>query len=123
VAGSILEGLKDDDMLKAKRVREVLKACEKILEFAKACDIALPNVDELSTAVAGVSAKMDNKGVKSSVEKVKKYLDSARKDSMDVEKKGEEEEDDDDEERDGNADEGKGKKDKRKKKKKKRGKK
>ena len=115
---SIIAGLKDEDMLKAKRVREVLKACEKILEFAKATSMSLPNVDELATTVNDVGTKADGKGIKATVEKLDSLF-NALKEASDVKM-----DEDEAEERD-NADEGggKGKKDKKKKKKKKRGKK
>lgn len=114
---SIITGLKDDDMLKAKRVREILKACEKILEFSEACGASLPNVEELSATVADVGDKVDGQSVKNAIEKITSLFGALKQDSMDVETKDEEEEA---EERDSTPDDDNGGKSKKKKKKKKR---
>ena len=123
VAGSIIAGLKDDDMLKGKRVREILKACEKILEFATAFNLQLPNLTELEATAAVAATKADGKGVRSAVDKLTPLFAALRDTSTDADGTMEE---DNAEKGDSTVDEGEGaqaKKDKKKKKKKKRGKK
>lgn len=117
VVASICEGLKDGDMQKAKRVRDILKTAEKVLEFAKACRVPLSNVDDLSAAISEANEKVDNQGVKNAIEKIKPMFDALKEDSLEVEN------DEGDEERDTTADRGTSGKSKKKKKKKKRGKK
>lgn len=114
---SIIAGLKDSEMQKAKRARDILKASEKILEFAKTSGVSLSNVDDLSAAIKEVGTKVDNNGVKSAVEKINPMIEAMKEQAMDVDTKDDEEEVA--EERDTTNE----KKSKKKKKKKKRGKK
>lgn len=117
-----MASLRDDDMLKAKRVREILKACEKILEFAKSFRAPMPQLEELATTVMDTSAKVEGKGLKSSLGKLDALFSSLRETTAEGDVKMDE---DEAEERDvpDEDNSGKGKKDKKKKKKKKRGKK
>jgi len=71
VSASILSGLMDDDMQKAKSIKEVLKSAEKLFPFANACSVTLSNFDELSDAISKLESKHDKAGMKQIIEKVK----------------------------------------------------
>lgn len=89
---SMIAGLKDSEMHKAKRVRDILKASEKLLEFAKASSISLSNVDDLSAAINDVGTKVDNNGVKSAIDKISPMIEALKEEAMNVDTKDDEEE-------------------------------
>lgn len=123
--------LKDEDMQKAKRIRDVLKAAEKVLDFAKQSSRPLPDADGLSQVLEEAYAKVQNQGAKVAIEKIRSIVDEWHQepmtpvdDDMDERKDSRGDDDEDEaEDRDNSADEASKKEKKKKKKKKKRGKK
>ena len=95
---SIVAGLKDGDMQKAKRTREILKTAERILEFAKANGLSMPDSDDLSAAVTELDNHVDSQGVKLSIQKVDSLFDALKDGAMDVDTKKADEDDSDDDE-------------------------
>ena len=128
---SICASLKDEDMQKAKRIRDVLKTAEKVLDYAKLLSRPLPDLEGLSQSIDEVYAKVQNQGVKVAIEKITSILHALQQEPMGVvnddlhERKDSQIDDDEDdtEIRDTSSDEVNKKDKKKKKKKKKRGKK
>jgi hypothetical protein len=125
---SICASLKDEDMQKTKRVRDVLKAAEKVLDFAKLVSCPISDFDDLLQAIGNVDDKLQNQGAKMAIEKIRSIIHELQNEPMivdDTEEKKKKEsqvdddDDDDDENRDNAEDDGADKKDKKKKKKKK----
>jgi hypothetical protein len=120
---SICTSLKDEDMQKTKRVRDVLKAAEKVLDFAKLSSCPIPDVGDLLQAIGNVEGKLQNQGAKKAIEKVRSIIHELQHEPTSVDdsdfKKGSHGGDDDDDENRDNADDDDNKKDKKKKKKKK----
>lgn len=127
---SICASLKDEDMQKTKRVRDVLKAAEKVLDFAKLSSCPIPDFGDLLQAIENVDVKLQNQGAKMAIEKIKSIIHELQHEPMSVDdtedkknSQGEDDDDDDDENRDNAEDDADKKDKKKKKKKKKRGKK
>ena len=118
VISSICQTLDDEEMQKAKRVKEVLKATEKVLLFAKANSCSFSNLSELSKVMSKLDSKLSNPSVHKAVEKLETTIEALKSGDN-----GNNEEDAEMGETTGENDNAGGKKDKKKKKKKKRGKK
>jgi len=70
VCASICTELKGAGNQRIKRIREVLKAAEKLLEFSKFCSCTLSTIDELSEVTAKLEAEHESEAVQKICEKL-----------------------------------------------------
>ncbi|CAB9509342.1 MYB binding protein (P160) 1a [Seminavis robusta] len=109
-----------EDMQTAKRVKDVLKATEKVLDYAKSSSCKMSALDNLTKALDGMDAKLQqNQGTKNSFDRIKALIDDLEKDAMNVDKKADKAEGNEEETEEADGEDDSGKKDKKKKKKKK----
>ena len=120
---SICKELDGAGSQRIKRIREVLKAAEKLLEFVQSCSYSLSNIGELSKVVSKLQSQHESEGVQKICEKLTEMIDEVKKPSSQDETAKTEDDAEMEDNDEGESSKAVNKKDKKKKKKKKRGKK
>jgi hypothetical protein len=123
VVASLCNALRDDNMKKSKRVREVLKTTEKVLSFAKACSLSFSNLGEFSELMKESKSKTESQGVQNTFEKLISTIEDLKAGPAQGTKDQEDEDMDEEEAQEENQSSSKKDKKKKSKKKKKKGKK
>lgn len=70
VSSSICDELASARTQRIKRIREVLKAAETLLELVKSCSYSLSNIDDLSKVISKLESQHEDDSVKSICQKL-----------------------------------------------------
>ena len=70
VSASICNELDGAGTQRIKRIREVLKAAEKLLELVQSCSFSLSNIDELSKVIAKLESQHESESVQTLCQKL-----------------------------------------------------